>query len=126
MLAARVSGIAQAVLAAGVLAEVARRFTAGSEPEPSYMIGISLLALLANVVCMLLIWRHRCGGVHMRESCIFSTNDVIANAGVIVAGALVACTGSRIPDLVVATAIALVVFAGAVRILRLARASSPA
>ena len=34
---------------------------------------------------MALISRHRKGGLHMRASWIFSTNDVIANLGVILA-----------------------------------------
>jgi len=55
----------------------------------------------------------------MRASWIFSTNDVIANAGVILAGFLVAWTGSRLPDLIVGCMIAVVVFSGALRILRL-------
>ena len=57
----------------------------------------------------------------MRASWIFSTNDVIANAGVVVAGALVAWTGSALPDLIIGAAIALVVLSGAVRILRISR-----
>jgi Co/Zn/Cd efflux system component/copper chaperone CopZ len=117
--AAHVSGVFQGVLAIGVLTDVVRRFVAGSAPEAPAMIGISLLALAANVGCLALISRHRHGGAHMRASWIFSTNDVLANVGVIVAGALVAWTGSRIPDLVVGTAVGLLVLAGAVRILRL-------
>lgn len=66
-----------------------------------------------------LIARHRHGGAHMKASWIFSANDVLANLGVITAGALVAWTGSRLPDLAVGTAVALVVLAGAIRILRL-------
>jgi Co/Zn/Cd efflux system component len=57
----------------------------------------------------------------MRASWIFSTNDVVANLGVILAAGLVAMTGSRLPDLVVGAAIASVVLAGAVRILRMSR-----
>lgn len=59
------------------------------------------------------------GGAHIKASWIFTTNDVIANLGVIVAAGLVGLTGSNGPDLVVATVIALVVLNGAVRILRL-------
>ncbi len=117
--AARVSGVFQAVLAIGVLADVARRLVAGSAPEAPAMIGISLLALAANVTCLALIFRHRHGGAHMKASWIFSTNDVLANVGVIVAGALVAWTGSRMPDLVIGAAVGVLVFAGAARILRL-------
>ncbi|HYG69504.1 MAG TPA: cation transporter [Anaeromyxobacteraceae bacterium] len=117
--AAHVSGVFQAFLAVGVLADVIRRLVSGSAPEAPAMIGVSLLALAANVSCLLLIARHRHGGAHMKASWIFSTNDVLANLGVIVAGALVAWTGSRIPDLVVGTVVGLLVLAGAVRILRI-------
>ncbi len=117
--AAHVSGVLQGALAGGVLVDVVRRLVGGSAPEAPVMVGISLLALSANVACLLLISRHRHGGAHMRASWIFSTNDVLANAGVIVAGALVAWTGSRLPDLIVGTAVGLLVLAGAVRILRL-------
>ena len=117
--AAHASGLLQALLAAGVFADVARRWVAGSAPEPPAMIGISSLALAGNVACLLLLARHRHGGAHMKASWIFSTNDVLANLGVIAAGALVAATGSRVPDLVVGTIVAGLVLLGAVRILRL-------
>jgi Co/Zn/Cd efflux system component len=116
---AHLSGVFQAVLAAGVLVDVGRRYLTGSSPEPPTMIGVSTLALAANVTCLLLLARHRNGGAHMKASWIFSTNDVLANLGVIAAGALVAWTGSRVPDLVIGTMVALMVLSGAWRILRL-------
>lgn len=123
---ARLSGYLQLALAFGALFEVIRRFLVGSDPEPPFMIGVALLALVANVACMALIAKHRQGAAHMRASWIFSTNDVIANAGVVVAGVFVAWTGSHIPDLVVGAMIALVVLSGAMRILRLSRMPTPA
>lgn len=117
--AAHISGWLQLALALGASAEVVRRFVFGSEPDPGCMMVVALAALVANVACMALIARHRKGGVHMKASWIFSTNDVIANIGVIFAGALVAWTSSRFPDLAIGALIALVVVSGAVRILRL-------
>lgn len=117
--AGHLSGWLQLALAAGTLAEVLRRFVLGSEPEPGYMVAVALAALAANVACLALISRHRGGGLHMKASWIFSTNDVIANVGVIAAGALVAWTGSRLPDLVIGALIAALVAWGAVRILKL-------
>lgn len=117
--AAHVSGVLQAFLAVGVFVDVARRWVVGSAPEPPAMIGISGLALAANVTCLLLLAGHRHGGAHMRASWIFSTNDVLANLGVMAAGVLVAATGSRLPDLVIGTLVAALVLLGAVRILRL-------
>lgn len=117
--AAHASGVLQALLAAGVFLDVARRWVAGSAPEPPAMIGISALALAGNVACVVLLARHRDGGAHMKASWIFSTNDVLANLGVMAAGALVAWTGSRVPDLLIGTVVASLVLVGAARILRL-------
>nr|WP_206199423.1 cation transporter [Parasulfuritortus cantonensis] len=117
--AARSAGLLQLLLAVGALAETGHRAIVGAAPEELAMIGVSLLALAANVACLFLIAPHRGRGVHMRASYIFSANDVLANLGVILAGALVAWTGSALPDWLVGFAIGAMVLAGAVRILRL-------
>jgi cation diffusion facilitator family transporter len=116
--AARISGVFQIVLGLGVFLEVLRRFVSGSSPEPQFMIGIGVLALIANSVCLALIARHRDGEIHMRASWIFSRNDVIANLGVITAGVLVAATGSDVPDLFIGAIISAVVVVGGFRIWR--------
>ncbi|ANY88316.1 zinc transporter ZitB [Pseudomonas putida] len=117
--AAHLAGVFQIVLALGVLVEVARRVLYGSEPESMLMMGIGAVALVANVSCLLMIYGHREGGAHMKASWIFSANDVLANIGVIAAGALVAWTGSSYPDLVIGTVVGLIVLNGAHRILAL-------
>jgi len=121
--AASVSGILQLGLAGLVMVDVIRRYFVGSEPFGLLMMAISLVALVANLVCLALLSKHREGEVHMRASWIFSTNDVLANLGVIIAGALVYFTGSRTPDLIIGLIIALIVARGGVQILREARLS---
>ena len=115
---ARLSGWLQIILALLVLFEVLRRFIQGSEPISALMMGVGLVALVANVICLLLIARHRDGGVHMRASLIFSANDVIANLGVILAGALVWWLGNPYPDFIIGFIISMVVLRGGVIILR--------
>lgn len=117
--AAHLAGWLQLVLAVGALGEVLRRFAFGSEPESSLMMGVGALALIANVACLVMIAKKRDRGAHMKASYIFSANDVIANVGVILAGALVTWTGSPYPDLVVGTVIGIIVLNGARRILKL-------
>ena len=117
--AAKISGWLQMALALGALGEVARRAIVGSEPVEALMIGVALVALAANLACVALLAKHRGGGVHLKASWIFSTNDVLANLGVVLAGALVALTGSAWPDLVVGAGVGCLVLWGAVRILRL-------
>ena len=121
--AAFASGVVQIALGAGVLLEVARRLVYGSEPVSALMMLVGGVALIANITCLVLVGRHRDAGVHMRASYIFSANDVIANVGVIVSGALVLLLGSRLPDLVVGAVIAVVVVRGGIEILRQARAA---
>lgn len=116
--AATVSGVLQLALGLGVLFEVVRRFAYGSDPASALMITIGALALAANVACLLLIAKHREGGVHMRASFIFSTNDVIASLGVMISGAMVMYLGSRLPDLIIGALISFVVLRGGMRILR--------
>lgn len=117
--AAHAAGWLQACLALGAVSEVARRFLFGSEPESALMIGMGLVALAANVTCLWLVAGRKEAGAHMRASTIFSANDLIANAGVILAGVLVAWSGSPYPDLVIGVVVATVVLHGAGRILKL-------
>jgi Co/Zn/Cd efflux system component len=116
--AAVLSGRLQIALATWVLLDVLRRSLLGREPSSALMVAIGALALAANLLCLVLVRRHRQGGMHMRASVIFSTNDTLANLGVIAAGLLVAWSGSPIPDLLIGSGISLLVLSGGRRILR--------
>jgi Co/Zn/Cd efflux system component len=121
--AARISGNLQVLLGLLVLVDIVRRLIVGSEPVSTLMMSMGFIALIANVTCLMLIAKHREGEVHMRASWIFSKNDVIANVGVILAGGLVAWTGSRLPDLVIGLLVALIVIRGGILILQDAKAT---
>jgi len=126
--AAVLSGYFQIGLAVWAAAEVLRRFLWGSEPRSTWMIVIGALALAANVACLALLAKHRKGEIHLRASFIFSTNDVLANLGVILGGLLVAATGSPLPDLAIGAAVVALVLRGGLRIVQDAsreRAVSP-
>ena len=119
---ARWSGYFQVTLAVLGFVEVMRRFF-GVEALPYFrtMIGVSVLALIANGFCLYLLGRSKDKEAHMQASMIFTSNDVIINIGVITAGVLVLWLGSGIPDLIIGGVVFVVVTLGAVRILRLAR-----
>jgi cation diffusion facilitator family transporter len=122
--AAKISGVMQMALGLGVLLEVGRRYAFGSEPVGVLMMATATVALAANMACVALIAKHRKGGVHMRASWIFSTNDAIANLGVIASGGLVLALGSRLPDLIIGSVISLIVLRGGIQILREAKRQS--
>jgi hypothetical protein len=117
--AAHLAGWLQVILALGALSEVIRRFLFGSDPGSTLMMSFGVVALIANVLCLILIAKTKDEGAHMKASWIFSANDVIANIGVIVAGFLVALTNSNIPDLAIGLIIAMIVLNGGRRILML-------
>ncbi|MDL2252348.1 cation diffusion facilitator family transporter, partial [Odoribacter sp. OttesenSCG-928-J03] len=119
---ALISGYLQILLAALGLSEVIRRFL-GFEVMPEFktMIVISLLALLANSICLWLLQRTKSKDAHIRASVIFSANDVIINIGVIIAALFVWWLESNIPDLIIGIVVFLVVIRGAIRILKLAK-----
>ncbi len=116
------SGYFQLVLAVLGIFEVMRRFFGFEDiPEFETMIVVSSIALLGNVVCMVLFQESKNNDVHFEASRIFTNNDLLANIGVIVAGALVHLTDSIYPDLIIGTLVFLLVARGAVRILQISK-----
>ncbi len=121
----RVAGIAgyfQLTLAVLGFIEVIRRF-AGREETPDFhlMIIISLLALAGNAICLYLLKKSESHEAHMQASMIFTSTDVIVNAGVIAAGVIVYLTASKLPDLTIGTIVFVLVGRGAYRILQLSK-----
>ncbi len=119
---ATLSGYFQLALAGIGLIEVIRRFIGVEEvPDFRIMIGVSVLALIANSVCLYLLQKSKSKEAHMKASMIFTSNDVIINAGVILAGVMVLLTQSKYPDLIIGAIVFLVVVRGAIRILKLGK-----
>ena len=120
MKVARLSGYFQLTLALLGIIEVVRRFI-GFEAVPDFrmMTGVSVLALIANAACLYLLQKSKSKEAHMKASMIFTSNDVIINAGVISAGILVLLTQSKYPDLIIGSIVFLIVVRGAFRILKL-------
>lgn len=118
---ARVNGLFQLILGTGVLIETIRKLIYGSDPEPSFMVLVSLGALAANVYCLYLLSKHKDGEVHMKASYICSSSDVIANTGVVLAGVAVYLTKSPLPDLIIGLVVTAIVLRGAVMILRISK-----
>ena len=119
--AAHVSGVIQIILGVTVSLDVIRRLILGSNPESNIMMAIGIMALFANLICLLLISKYRHDDVHMRASWIFSKNDVVANVGIIVSGGLVYLLGSRLPDLIIGMIISIIVIHGGLHIIKDAR-----
>jgi len=80
--------------------------------------AVGLLALAANSVCLLLLWRHRTDDINMRSVWLCSRNDIIANLSVLVAALGVWLTHSGWPDIIVGLALAVLFLRSALFVLR--------
>lgn len=90
-------------------------------PQAEVMGVIGFMALIANVVSAMLLYKYR-GGDSNRESVwICSRNDAIGNIAVMLAAGGVFITGTKWPDLLVAAIIAGLALNGSWRIIRSAR-----
>lgn len=117
---AKLSGYIQVGLAIFGISEVFRRYFFRDEvPDYQLMISVSGFALIANGLCLYLLQKSKSNEAHMKASMIFTSNDIIINIGVIIAGILVSVSGNRLPDLIIGLVVFTVVIRGAIRILRL-------
>lgn len=117
---ARISGYFQLSLAMFGFAETLRRFV-GQELVPHFgtMMTVSFFALLGNAISFYLLQKNQNPQAHMQASLIFTSSDMIANAGVILAGFLVWLLDSKIPDLIIGLIVFFMVTRGALRILKI-------
>ena len=116
--AAMLKGVIMAAFGAGVLVQVAVKIARGLAPTVEVMSAVGLLALVANLFCLVLLWRRRGDDINMRSAWICSRNDVLGNVGVLVAAAAVAVTGSPWPDIIVGLAVAGVFGRSAIQVIR--------
>lgn len=81
------------------------------------MLSFGALALIANLVCLRLLWRFRGQDVNMASTFECSRNDVISNVGVPVAAGAVALLHSPWPDILIGSAMAALFLRSALRVM---------
>jgi len=104
--ASLLKGTFMALFGVLVLGQAMYRLWAGTLPESGTMGLVGALALAVNMICLILLYKHRSDDINMSSTWLCSRNDIIANVGVIGASVLVGATQSIWPDTIVAMAIA--------------------
>jgi cation diffusion facilitator family transporter len=115
--AALFKGLFILALGIGVIVNVIIKIQSGVPPSSTLMLVFGGLALVANVICLRLLWRFRTLDVNMSSTFECSRNDVISNVGVLIAAALVAATASPWPDIVIGSAMAALFLRSALRVI---------
>jgi len=104
-----------------VLGKALWSLQAGLPPEPATMGAVGFAALAVNAGVAWMLYRFRSGDANMRSVWICSRNDALGNLAVMLAALGVFGTGSAWPDLLVATAMAMLALTGASTVLKQAR-----
>lgn len=90
-------------------------------PSAPIMGSIGFVALIANVVSALMLYRHRTGDSNMRSVWLCSRNDAISNLAVIIAASGVWATDTGWPDLFVGALMASLALSSSYHVIRQAR-----
>tara|TARA_R110002110_G_scaffold408762_1_gene630589 strand:- start:955 stop:1602 length:648 start_codon:yes stop_codon:yes gene_type:complete len=116
--AAFAKGLIQLAFGIGIVASIVASLLGKPQPIGPAMMAVAGAALIGNLICFILLMKHRGEDVNMRSVWLCSRNDVLGNLGVIVAGGLVIALDSFWPDIVVASAVAAVFLHTAYQVLR--------
>ena len=110
------------ILAAALLvfAQVVYRLHAPITPMFETMGYFSLLALVANGTCLMLLWKHREEDVNMSSVWECSRNDIATNLAVLVAAGGVWLAQTGWPDLLVGFGLSILLMRSAMRVLHAA------
>jgi Co/Zn/Cd efflux system component len=104
--AAMVKAVSMGGFGLVVLGQALWSMWAGTVPDGATMGVVGTIALVANVAVAWMLYAYREGDANMRSVWLCSRNDAIGNIAVMLAGVGVLGTGSRWPDLAVATGMA--------------------
>lgn len=117
-ISAGITGVMLLVLAVGVTIDAVRRYVNGSEPVGGAMMGMAVVAVVINAICVKLLRSFRGSDVNLRAAWTMSINDFASNFGIVIAGGLVVWLGTNWPDLLLGLIIAAVALYGGVKTLR--------
>ncbi len=110
-------GIIMLLLGLYVIYETISKIINPIVPAGEIISIIGILALVANLICFLLLMKYKNGDLNVRSAWICSRNDVIGNISVIIAGLLVIYLGSMWPDIIVGFAMAVLVLQSSVQVI---------
>ncbi|MBB5699855.1 Co/Zn/Cd efflux system component [Sphingomonas yantingensis] len=116
--AALAKGVSLLLLGLWVLGYTVWMAASGTLPGAETMGVVGVAALIANMACAALLWRHRGGDANRQSVWICSRNDAIGNVAVVAAAFGVFGTGTGWPDIAVAAILAGLGVSGGWQIIR--------
>ncbi len=103
--------------ACAVISQIVYKFYAPEIPIFEVMGAFSILGLVANSLCLYLLWRHRHEDLNMSSVWECSRNDIASNLSVFAAAGGIWLTGSLWPDIVVALGLVYLLIRSSIRVI---------
>lgn len=116
--AALLKGAVMGLFGLWVAGSIIYHAIAATMPKAEVMGAIGLVALAANLLVAVLLYRYRTGDSQAMSVWLCTRNDCIVNIAVMMAGAGVWASGTPWPDIAVAAIVACLGISSAVRIIR--------
>jgi len=105
------------IAASLVVAQILHRIVNPVIPSYEIMSIFSVAGLVANGICLFLLWRHRNEDINMSSVFECSRNDIATNLSVILAAIGVWIFNSGLPDLIIATLLAVLLLKSSFRVI---------
>lgn len=116
-----VKGIFMLLFGLFVLADAGYKLLYPVLPDATTMGVIGTVALVANLVCFVLLYTHRDDNLNMSSTWLCSRNDLFANLGVLIAAGSSYLLISQWPDIIIGAIIAVLFLKSAWQVIRQAR-----
>jgi cobalt-zinc-cadmium efflux system protein len=118
IMAALANGSVLVLVSAFIFFEAYQRFRNPSEVETPLMLAVAAVGLVANLVGIILLKKGSHASLNIRGAFWHILGDTISSVGVIIAGFVIAITGWKHADPLVAVVIGLIILWGAVQLVR--------
>lgn len=116
--AAKLKGFIMLLFGLSVLVEASYKILTNVVPVYETMTVIGISALIANLICLYLLYKHRADDINMKSTWICSRNDIFANSGTILAALLVGKFQTIWPDVIVGLLISILFLSSAFHVLK--------
>ena len=118
ILAALANGVTLVLVAVFIFYEAYQRFRNPPAVQTTIMLVVAVIGLAANLVTMRLLHHARHDNLNVRGAFLHVLGDTISSLGVIAGGVIIAVTGWKIVDPIIAILIGIIILWGAVSLVR--------
>jgi len=118
ILAALANGVTLVLVAVVIFYEAWQRFRNPPVVQTTIMLVVAVAGLIANLIAMRLLHRARHNNLNTRAAFFHVFGDTLSSVGVIAGGIIIAVTGWKIVDPIIAILIGFIILWGAVSLVR--------